>query len=72
MTIKRVQQAADCRGIYFDGEKRWRNNMVGYAYEIFTPSGFCFFQSNTLQGMYNKIVKYPKLKNWIKQHNPGA
>ena len=61
MTIKRVQAAAWLRGIYFDGEKKFRNSMVGNAYEIYTPNGCGFFQSDTLDGLYKKIMEYPKI-----------
>lgn len=62
MTIQRVKQAASIRGIYFDGIKKWRNNMVGCAYEIFTPDGRGFFQSDTLSGLYKKVMEYKKLR----------
>ena len=62
MTIQRVKASAEARGIYFDGLKKWRNNCVGFAYEIFSPSGGGFFQAQTLQGLYNYIVKFPKIK----------
>ena len=62
MTIQRVRRAASIRGFYFDGVKRWRNNMVGYAFEIFTPDGKGFFQSDTLSGLYKKIMEYKKLR----------
>lgn len=61
MTIKRVQTAAWLRGIWFDGEKRFRNSMVGNGYEIYTPDGRGFFQSDTLDGLYKKIMEYPKI-----------
>lgn len=61
MTIERVQHAASIRGIYFNGEKKWRNNMVGYAYEFFTPNGTGFRQSDTLNGAYRQIMEFPKL-----------
>lgn len=61
MTIERVKNAAYIRGIYFDGVKAWRNNMIGYAYEIYTPSGRGFYQTDTLAAMYNKIMSYPKI-----------
>ena len=61
MTIKRVQAAAWLRGIYFDGEKKFRNSMIGNAYEFFTPNGRGFFQSDTLTGVYRKIMEYPKI-----------
>lgn len=61
MTIKRVQIAAARRGIYFDGTKKFRNTMVGYAYSVHTPySGF--FQADTLDGLYRKIMEYPVLR----------
>lgn len=62
MTIKRVQEAAWLRGIWFDGEKKFRNSMVGCAYEIYTPSGRGFFQSDTLTGLYRKIMEFPKIQ----------
>ena len=61
MTIKRVQAAAWARGIWFDGEKKYRNSMVGNGYEIYTPDGSGFFQSDTLDGLYKKIMEYPKI-----------
>jgi len=61
MTIKRVQAAAWARGIYFDGEKRFRNNTVGVAYEFFTPNGSGFYQADTLTGIYRKIMEFPKI-----------
>jgi hypothetical protein len=60
MTIKRVQAAAYIRGIYFDGIKKFRNTFVGFAYEIYTPDGRGFYQSDTLTGLYKKIMEYPK------------
>ena len=60
MTIKRVVASAEARGIYFDGLKKWRNNCVGYAYEILTGRGF--FQADTLEGLYKYIMKFPKVK----------
>lgn len=61
MTIKRVQAAAWLRGIYFDGEKKFRNSMIGNAYEFYTPNRRGFFQSDTLTGVYKKIMEYPKI-----------
>lgn len=61
MTIKRVQNAAYLRGIYFSGEKKYRNSMIGFGYEFFTPNGRGFFQSDTLTGIYRKIMEYPKI-----------
>lgn len=62
MTIERVKQAAWLRGIYFDGEKRWRNNTVGYAYEVFSPNGRGFMQTDTLEGLYRYIMEFNKIK----------
>lgn len=62
MTIKRVKTAAYIRGIYFDGLKIWRNNMMGYAYEIYTPDGRGFYQADTLQALYNKVMTYKKME----------
>lgn len=59
MTIKRVQAAAWRRGILFDGAKAWRNSMIGYAYEIYTPNGRGFYQADTLEGLYRHIMQYP-------------
>ena len=56
MTIKRVQTAAWIRGAYFDGVKRFRNTMIGYAYEIYSPSGRGFYQADTLDGIYKYIM----------------
>jgi hypothetical protein len=61
MTIKRVQQAAAIRGIYFDGIKAFRNTMIGTAYEVFTPNGRGFIQADTLQGLYNAIMKFERI-----------
>lgn len=58
--VGRIQQAAELREIYFSGEKKWLNNTVGYGYEFFTPDGD-FFQANTLEGAYKKIMEYPKI-----------
>lgn len=62
MTIKRVKQAAYIRGIYFDGVKKFRNNLIGVAYEIYTPNGRGFFQADTLTGLYKEIMKYNKME----------
>lgn len=59
MTIKQVQNAAWLRGIYFDGVKKFRNSMIGCAYEIYTGRGF--FQADTLRGLYNHIMMFPKI-----------
>lgn len=61
MTIKRCKDAAYLRGIYFSGEKRWLNNVVGYGYEFYTPNGTGFRQSDTLIGVYKMIMEFPKL-----------
>ena len=62
MTIKRVQNSAYIRGIYFDGRKQWLNNMVGFGYSVYLPTGG-FLQADSLQGLYNMILKYPKISN---------
>ena len=62
MTIERVQRAAELRGIYFSGEKKWRNSTVGYAYEVFSPSGWNFFQADTLEGLYRYIMRFRKVE----------
>lgn len=61
MTIKKVQKTAERRGIYFDGIKKWRNTTVGIGYEIFTPNGRGFFQTDNLDSLYREIKKYPVL-----------
>ena len=62
MTIERVENAAWLRGIYFDGVKRFRNSMVGCAYEIYSPDGRGFYQADTLRGMYDYIMQFPKVR----------
>lgn len=62
MTIERVQRAAELRGIYFSGEKRWRNSTVGYAYEILSPNGYGFFQADTLEGLYRYVMRFGKVE----------
>jgi hypothetical protein len=62
MTIKRVKQAAACRGIYFSGERKWLNNTVGYGYEFYTPNGCGFRQADTLNGSYIQIMEFPRLR----------
>lgn len=59
MTIKRVVKAAALRNIYFDGKKRWLNNMIGYGYEVLTYKGF--YQADTLQGLYDFIMTFEKV-----------
>lgn len=63
MTIKRVQEAAALRGIWFDGEKKWRNSMIGAAYEVYTPNGRGFFQADALRALYNEIMRYKPIEN---------
>lgn len=60
MTVSQVKRAAELRGIYFNGTRRWLNSMVGYGYEFFTPDGRGFFQSDTLNGAYKKIMTYKR------------
>ena len=61
MTLERVQRAAELRGICFNGERKWLNTMVGYGYEFFTPSGYGFYQTPTLNGAYKEIIKYRRI-----------
>lgn len=61
MTIKRVKDAAHLRGIYFDGVKKYRNSMVGYAYEVFSPNGRGFYQADTLADLYKHIMTFKKV-----------
>lgn len=58
MTIKRVQRAAELRGMYFDGIKKWVNSCIGYGYEIYTPNGFS--QADTLDGIYKFVMRFEK------------
>lgn len=60
MTIARVKRSAEVRGIYFSGEKKWLNSTVGYGYEFFSPSGYRFFQVDTLEGSYRQIMRFSK------------
>lgn len=62
MKAERVERAAELRGIYFAGTRHWLNSMVGYGYEFYTPDGRGFFQSDTLDGAYREIMKYPKVR----------
>ena len=62
MTIKRVQKAAELRGIHFDGQRKWLNNTIGYGYEFWTPNGCGFRQADTLQGSYKQIMEFPKMR----------
>lgn len=61
MTTERVRRAAELRGIYFDGERKWQNSTVGYGYCVFSPSGYGFLQANTLDGLYRLIMQYEKV-----------
>ena len=61
MTIARVKQAASIRDIYFDGCKKWINNVVGFGYFAYTPHGF--IQADTLNGFYKMVMRCPKIKN---------
>ena len=63
MSIKQVKDAAYRRGIFFDGEKKFRNCTVGVAYEVFSPNGRGFFQADTLDGLYRHIMSFPVLKS---------
>lgn len=57
MTIKRVQTAAACRGIYFSGDRD------GMWYNCFIPweLGGGHLQADTLQGMYKMIMARKKI-----------
>lgn len=59
MTIKRVQKAAEVRGMYFDGIKKWQNEMVGYGYGLRSPRGY--LQADTIQGLYEMVMSFPKV-----------
>ena len=56
MTKERMMKAAARRGIYTNGEKRWRNTMVGYAYEL--SIGWRWAQCETLEQCYRIIQEY--------------
>lgn len=62
MTKARCKQAAECRGIYWSGEVKWLNTMVGYGYEFYAPNGTGFRQANTLEGSYKQIMSFPRLR----------
>ena len=64
MTIKRVQAAAACRGIYFSGDRD------GMWYNCFIPweLGGGHLQADTLQGMYKMIMKRKKIFNTEMQY----
>lgn len=68
MTIARVKRAAEVRGIYFEGKRKWLNNMVGYGYEFFTPNGYGFRQADTLEGSYRQVMEFPRLKKNAKDN----
>ena len=61
MTVKRCKTAASRRGIYFSGQRKWLNNMVGYGYEFHTPNGTGFRQADTLSGAYKQIMAFPPI-----------
>ena len=60
MTIKRVQRAADLRGLFFDGCKRWINSGIGYGYTILTPRGY--FSADRLEAVYRHVMEYPRVE----------
>lgn len=62
MTVTRVKQAAALRGIKFTGEKKFRNTWAGVAYEVDSPNGRNFVQSDTLDGVYKFVMQFPKIK----------
>jgi len=61
MTIERVKRAAELRGIYYEGKRKWLNNTVGYGYEFFTPNGYGFRQASTLKDSYKQIMEFSKI-----------
>lgn len=61
MNRRRVQRAAEIRGIYFDGIKKFRNSTVGCAYCFWSPRGY--FTADTLEGVYRQIREFPILSN---------
>ena len=64
MTVKRVQAAARARGLYFDGERKWINSMIGYGYEIYVgDSKFGWLHADTLNGLYDMLQQFPRLSN---------
>lgn len=65
MTTIRVQKAAALRGMKFSGEKKFRNTWAGRSYEIVSPDGRNFLQSDTLMGIYRFIMRYPLIKKGI-------
>lgn len=68
MTKKAVMRAAKRRGIFFTGEKKFLNTLVGVGYSCFSPSGRGILQSATLEGMYGLIKEFPV----IPVHRPSA
>lgn len=62
MQTKQVIRAAELRGIYFDGKRKWQNSMVGYGYSFFTPNGIGFRQADTLNGIYQMIMEFERIK----------
>ena len=62
MTVKRVKAAAARRGIYFNGLKQWQNNVVGFGYFAFSPSGRGLITADTLSGFYRLVLQYPVVK----------
>ena len=59
MTTKRVQNAAAARGVFFDG-KATPNGWT--RYQVFSPSGCGFLQSDTLDGLYRLLQRYPIIR----------
>ena len=63
MTIDRVKRAAHARGMHFDGQKRFRNSTVGYAYEVIAPNGIDYMQADTLEGIYQYVMRFSKVRD---------
>lgn len=61
MTINRVQRAAELRGLFFDGCKRWINSGIGYGYTILTPRGF--YSADRLEAIYRRVMEYPRIED---------
>ena len=60
MTIKPVQRAAELRGIFFNGQREWQNDMVGYGYGAYLPNGY-YGSADTLYGFYKMVMEFPRV-----------
>ncbi len=68
MKRNRIKEYAYNSGLYFSGEKIFRNTMIGYAYEIYIP-GKGFFQADTLEGIYKAVKQYRKAIEQYRREN---